>query len=210
MTMRAFGKAIGNIYFFKPVGLDGPIKIGFSHRPIGRLAQYASWSPVRLEMIGFVPAQPEDENFLHQCFADIHSHNEWFFATTALRLAIARILAVGSIAIARETLFPVGNIRTGRTNRSPEQRRKSSYAHRLSWATRKLRKETPDQILAFSEPAEIRQIMDRWNGNHRAGAASRPPSPAEIARLDDYLANAADQAKRHVIPRLQPAKAGVA
>src|SRR6266404_2823885 len=92
------------VYFLKPAGLDGPIKIGFSSGPIGRTLALSAWSPWPLELIGAVKGTSADENFLHQCFADCHSHREWFHPVPALREMISLIVASGSIEPARAVL----------------------------------------------------------------------------------------------------------
>lgn len=66
------------VYFLKPVGLPGPVKIGCSKVPRGRLEQMATWSPVPLEIVVCIPGDYHLERNLHECFADIHSHREWF------------------------------------------------------------------------------------------------------------------------------------
>lgn len=34
-----------HVYFIKPIGMDGPIKIGCSDKPARRLITLAAWSP---------------------------------------------------------------------------------------------------------------------------------------------------------------------
>jgi hypothetical protein len=68
----------GYVYFIKPIGLDGPIKIGWSARPEGRLFELASWSPLPLEVVFTMPGSMQLEANIHDCFADCWSHHEWF------------------------------------------------------------------------------------------------------------------------------------
>lgn len=79
------------VYFLKPVDMDGPIKIGCSETPKGRLSTYMSWSPLKLEMVASIPGDLALERNLHECFADIHSHGEWFHAHERLTSAIDKI-----------------------------------------------------------------------------------------------------------------------
>jgi hypothetical protein len=58
------------VYFIKPVGMDGPIKIGCSNIPEHRLVSLSMWSPFPLEIIGKTPGNLKDEGFLHRCFSD--------------------------------------------------------------------------------------------------------------------------------------------
>jgi hypothetical protein len=172
------------IYFMKPVGLDGPIKIGCSIAPATRLQSLGTWSPFPLEVIGSVPGTIKDEGFLHRCFADSHSHHEWFRSSPELRAAIAIMLASGSMDVIRATHSPKGSIRTlPQRARTPEQRRHFSYSARINWAEKRLRKATGDSG-AWRAPDDVNAIMEKYY-------RSRVLTPADAARLDEYLANPA-------------------
>ncbi|MDB5603539.1 MAG: hypothetical protein JWP25_439 [Bradyrhizobium sp.] len=193
------------VYFIKPVGLDGPIKIGCSGVPAQRVIDLGAWSPWPLELIGTVPGAFADEQFLHQCFAASHSHREWFHSTAALRDIIAKILAAGSIAPARAALSPRGSIRGGPgKTRTPDQRKRSSYAHRIRWALRKLRVETEAELTYCSEPADIRAIMGKWAGAAYRNIPGTPPTESEIARLEQFLARPASEVTVTKVARLKP------
>jgi hypothetical protein len=74
---------MGFVYFLKPVGSDGPVKIGHARYPHERLAQYMKWSPVELEIaaIAHVPDYRHDERCeaqFHGKYRDQHTHHEWF------------------------------------------------------------------------------------------------------------------------------------
>jgi len=124
------------VYFIKPVGLDGPIKIGCSRIPADRLITLTLWSPFPLEIIGSTQGSYADERFLHQCFANWHSHAEWFHPASGLREEIARILERG-ISYARENLTPIGKIR--HHTRSEASKARMSKSMREAWAKRKRR-----------------------------------------------------------------------
>jgi hypothetical protein len=85
------------IYFIKPVGMEGPIKIGCSEMPDGRLETFMAWSPWPLEMLATVPGHFPQERFLHRCFAANRSHLEWFHVTSLLLETIAMAKAGASI-----------------------------------------------------------------------------------------------------------------
>lgn len=87
-----------SLYFMKPVGLEGPIKIGCSSLPDTRLEFYAGYSPIPLEIVGIVAGTIDDERFLHSRFAHLRSHREWFHSTPELREAVAGLIALGSVA----------------------------------------------------------------------------------------------------------------
>lgn len=97
------------IYFIKPIGHAGPIKIGTSVSPEGRIHDLGAWSPVPLELIGSVKGTISEEFYLHRCFADSHSHREWFNPTPKLLAAMEAILSAGTVDAVRGDLKPVGD-----------------------------------------------------------------------------------------------------
>lgn len=100
------------VYFMKPVGMDGPIKIGCSNIPALRLEELAVWSPFPLEIIATTPGRQSDERFLHGCFAYCHLHREWFQPSPLLLETINSISTGTTIAELRLRLTETGNIRT--------------------------------------------------------------------------------------------------
>lgn len=68
----------GWVYFVHPAG-GGPIKIGWSRTsPVDRLAELQIGSPVIIELIGAFRAEKHDESDLHEEFAALRMHGEWF------------------------------------------------------------------------------------------------------------------------------------
>jgi len=103
-------KAQKHIYFIKPVGMIGPIKIGYSAFVGGRLLQLAAWSPFPLEVIYSEPGPSHVERALHRCFADYHSHLEWFHPGERLVSAIKQLVAGSTIAEAIDLSDERGSI----------------------------------------------------------------------------------------------------
>lgn len=97
------------IYFLKPVGMSGPIKIGFSNDPEKRLKACTLWSPFKLQVIATAEGDRAIERLLHNCFADIHSHGEWFHPHERLLMAIKAIKAGAKIAEAVDLSDKRGN-----------------------------------------------------------------------------------------------------
>lgn len=79
------------VYFIRPVGMVGPIKIGCSELPEGRLASLAAWSPYPLEIVVTIAGGIKLERNIHECFADLHSHHEWFRPGQRLLEAIDKL-----------------------------------------------------------------------------------------------------------------------
>jgi hypothetical protein len=80
------------VYFIRPIGQDGPIKIGSSRWPEERLASYTRWSPYPLEIVVSVPGTMKVEMAIHRCFADARSHEEWFRPIPRLLAVIEKLV----------------------------------------------------------------------------------------------------------------------
>lgn len=124
---------ISRVYFLRPVGMDGPIKIGYSTDVEGRLKSYSHLSPFPLEIAATTPGDFELEQRLHRAFADDHSHHEWFRAGSALLGVIAAINAGSFDASELPDGRPLKRVRVI----SPESRRSSSLSMRLTWLRRR-------------------------------------------------------------------------
>jgi hypothetical protein len=101
----------GNVYFLKPVGLRGPIKIGLAKTPRSRLRQYVEWSPIPLELILTIEGDLALERNIHECFVDCHSHAEWFHAMPHLVTAIAAMQSGAPVSEAIDLSNRKGSIR---------------------------------------------------------------------------------------------------
>ncbi len=174
-------KVVAQVYFIKPVGLDGPIKIGHSKVPSIRLIDLGAWSPLPLELVGAVPGTYADEQFLHQCFAEQHSHREWFRSSHELRDAIRRVLDAGTVSALRGIILPKGSIRLGRKPITKERSLCLSYAARIRVAVQRLRAKVGNNGNWY-EPEDIRVIQTKMRSRHS-------PDGDEVARLEEYLAN---------------------
>lgn len=87
----------GTIYFMRRVDGVGPIKIGCSSCPKGRLAVYDEWSPEKLMLIATAPGTFADEARLHRQFASARLHHEWFEATPELLSVVAKVASTGNL-----------------------------------------------------------------------------------------------------------------
>lgn len=79
------------VYFIKPVGVDGPIKIGVTDSPMRRLGQINGWSPVPLEIAATVDGDGEIEERFHSAFIEHHDRLEWFRGHADILNVIERI-----------------------------------------------------------------------------------------------------------------------
>lgn len=82
-----------NIYFIRPVGLPGPIKIGCSRWPADRLQACMHQSPLPLEIVGSIPGDFKLERKFHNFLSGSLSHCEWFHPTELVISTMERVLA---------------------------------------------------------------------------------------------------------------------
>lgn len=181
-----------HIYFIKPVGSVGPIKIGCSKFVGERLEAIALWSPTPLEVIYQEQGGHDLERNLHRCFADLHSHHEWFHPGERLLKAIQKLNAGMKIADAIDLSDERGSIlKTAGKGSRPESAEKKglrSYKCRIRHAVDRAEKITKRRRFA---PLDVENIIERWEGFAGFGVPSRPkrPTDAEFARLDEFLSD---------------------
>ena len=72
------------VYFIKPIGMEGPIKIGCSFSPTARRETLETWSPFALEIVAEIEGEFRLERQFHALFSDSHQRREWFTATPAI------------------------------------------------------------------------------------------------------------------------------
>lgn len=111
------------VYFMRPVGEAGPIKIGCSRYPEIRVREMMMWSPVTLEIILRIPGGHDLERNIHSCFVDAHDHNEWFRPTSRLLNAIIDMQRGIPVEKAIDLTARQGSIRSAVVERVWAQRR---------------------------------------------------------------------------------------
>jgi hypothetical protein len=87
--IRPNGPPTGVIYFAKA---DGFIKIGYTTNLSARLISLQTSSPMRINLMGVIPGNREDEKDLHAKFARLRQHGEWFLSTRRLNKWIEKLL----------------------------------------------------------------------------------------------------------------------
>lgn len=175
-----------HVYFIKPIGMDGPIKIGCSDKPAKRLIMLSAWSPFALEMIGSVPGGFDDEGRLHRRFADLHTRKEWFMSSPTLRQTIECVLSGTSIRDACRALAEKGAIRGQKQPvRTPDRQLFLDYGRRIKKALRGLW----DKEGNWRRPPDIEKIMHDWRRDKVHGRMPITPTDEQFARLEEYLAD---------------------
>jgi hypothetical protein len=161
------------VYFIKPVGLPGPIKIGFSVNTRERLLSLGAWSPLKLEIIAEIPGTCQLEKNIQDCLLNSHSHHEWFFPTDEVISVVEAIKAGIPIEEAVDLTNRVGSIRTrGLSGWTESTKKRASYSTRirnLHWK-------------GYKTPQQIESILRKWDRD-------RSPSSEDIALLDVFISD---------------------
>lgn len=84
---------VGHVYFVRPIGMAGPIKIGHSTQCSRRVVELSSFSPFPLEIAAKIAGGEALEARFHTKFRHLHSHAEWFLPGRDLLAAIKQIVA---------------------------------------------------------------------------------------------------------------------
>lgn len=125
--MRAGDRS--RVYFIRPIGMQGPVKIGYSCSPDRRRTSLESWSPFALEIIAEIDAVSSvTERQFHTLFATHLKSREWFHWSPEIQAVVDQINA-GTFNLA--TLPEAKPMpRKPRPKWTEEQRRRVSYGHR--------------------------------------------------------------------------------
>src|SRR3546814_2791795 len=81
------------VYFIRPIGQAGPVKIGCSVGPNKRRHELETWSPVPLEIVAEIDGGFDIERRFHAKFQDTHERREWFTWSQGLDDTITAINA---------------------------------------------------------------------------------------------------------------------
>lgn len=85
------------IYFLRPVGQIGPIKIGCSVAPDKRLIAIQAWSPLPLELVAICVGKNAHEQNLHARFIADRLHGEWFIWSEELQYVMDHVASHGEL-----------------------------------------------------------------------------------------------------------------
>lgn len=79
------------VYFIRPTGKRGPVKIGWSGWPEDRRKRLERQVGAPLEVAAQIVGRIEDERLLHQMFAADRTHGEWFAWSRSMQRVIDAI-----------------------------------------------------------------------------------------------------------------------
>jgi hypothetical protein len=127
------------VYFIKPIGLQGPIKIGCSKSPEGRHSTLESWSPFALEIIATIEGDFDLERRFHAAFIETHDRREWFGWSRSLQNTIDQIAAGTFDVSTLPAPKAVASLRRGKRREwTPEQRLRASLGSQVRSIKNKL------------------------------------------------------------------------
>ncbi len=171
------------VYFIKPIGLPGPIKIGCSCVPQDRLMTLAIWSPFPLELLATTPGSYTLEHRLHRRFAKDHTHGEWFREGPDLLAGIAALKSGSGVEDAFDFSKSQARFRKP-MNRifTPEDRVRMSALGRIRGARHRAARKFGHQVWDPKDIADIYYDHER-----------KPITAEQLVRIADYIANAETQ-----------------
>lgn len=140
--------SVGYVYFIRPIGMLGPIKIGHSKMCATRLMALSAYSPFPLEIAAKISGGEALEARFHTKFRHLHSHAEWFVPGDDLLEAIKQIQA-GDFPISSLPLGAVLNKYAGRWD--DWERERASLIMRLAAKTTRIGLGAPAWVTAAVE-----------------------------------------------------------
>ncbi|MDV4166222.1 GIY-YIG nuclease family protein [Rhizobium leguminosarum] len=174
------------VYFMRPVGMEGPIKIGCTLYPHHRLVQLTIWSPFKLEILHMEEGSHTLERNLHKCFADCHSHHEWFHPEPRLLEAISKFKSGMKIADVIDLTDERGSIHANRPQVPEVLIGYRSLTMKLTWALKRARAKSKHHVHI---PRDIDRIMAAWSGVWSYNVRTEPvrPTAEQFKRVQEFI-----------------------
>ncbi|WP_230280240.1 GIY-YIG nuclease family protein [Croceicoccus sp. Ery15] len=147
------------VYFIKPVGMDGPVKIGCSQSPTSRRDALSTWSPFELEIVAEIEGGFDTEQCFHAMFEEQHQRREWFSWSEQLQDVIDSINA-GTFDF---NDLPGPKRITGNAGKT---RRKRTVAECYRASAMRRMHNSPSDWGKFYYPALRRILPERWRDDH--------------------------------------------
>jgi hypothetical protein len=169
------------IYFMRATSGEGPIKIGCSDKPRRRLIGCTIWSPVPLSIIAQTEGGFFHERAIHDKFASLRLHGEWFTASDELEAFVAAITAGSSL----EQLGIVPSDKRAGNQRCKNARAKQALTVKLTFARKAAEGVNPIGCRSASLPLppNVEAALRRWSESTDVSAMS-----AERAIIEAHIA----------------------
>lgn len=169
------------VYFIRPVGMDGPVKIGCSGLLQDRMRSLATWSPFPLEIAAVAPGDLKTERQVHHAFADLHSHHEWFRADPRITDCIEKLRSGVPLADAVDLTRPAVKRALGRAPWPPSSRIWAKVNRELQRTIKQVSDTLATEYL--SVPDDVQAFF--MYGRTRMAA----PTAAQMARIAEVTAD---------------------
>lgn len=171
------------VYFLKPIGMAGPIKIGCSILPETRLRAFDIWSPFPLEIVASAPGGHQDESNLHWRFRSGRSHGEWFLVSVELLNLIDQVRLTGVLP-PLEVVPPRARKETGRKLRNLAWRRAKTALGKRFHAAETHAYGFLTARWGNATPARIKALREKCLGAHQP-----PLQGHDLAEMEAYIAD---------------------
>ena len=170
----------GYVYFVKPVGQAGPIKIGHSTYPPARLNTLQTWSPVELELVSSFQGSLATEKAVHERFAKWQVRGEWFEPVPELVALMGGIRDGGKLEDLVDLTVKAGKLYRRPNTKSEKAKVIGSFKKRVDAAMRFAKERTG----AWPLSEQVAVILNSAGGYRRE---YRELTPDEIETLEDFI-----------------------
>jgi hypothetical protein len=134
------------VYFIRPIGMRGPVKIGCSNSPERRRGALQTWCPFPLEIVAEVRGSLDIERRFHSLFRELHQGHEWFEWAPELQ-GVMDAVAAGTFDLS--SLPAPQSLQRGKTKRSgwsESAKLVQSYSARIWHREKRLRVYLPEHL----------------------------------------------------------------
>lgn len=170
------------VYFMKPIGMAGPIKVGCSIAPESRLKSLDIWSPFPLEIIATAEGGNGHERAVHWHLRDDRLHGEWFSASARLLDLIAFVKASGALPPLETP--PYGKTGRGRGANPGRDHELSLAKARLTRRIHRAERHAWGFWDRERRPQWVMDVHDSWQG-----AFTPMPDAETMLRIEEYISD---------------------
>lgn len=169
-----------HVYFMRPIGMNGPVKVGCSKTPENRLKSLDIWSPFPLEIIASVEGDGADERALHWHLREERQHGEWFSWSPKLARLIAFVRNNRLLPPLEKP--PYGKTGMGRGRNPNRDRELSRTKNRLSRRMRSAEIHAWSRWDCYSNrPQWVKDLQRSWQG------AFTPLPDDVVQKIEAYI-----------------------